>query len=122
MEAGDFFNDFIEMNLDLLTSGLGKINDNNKVKKTDNIIKLPLNINEDENKNIFKFEITNMTVEDLKKYYANYHKILKTSENDITKITSQLQKIDIILNKKKSEEPKENVKVVECIEIEPEIK
>ena len=121
MEAGDFYNDFIEMNLDLLTSGLGKINDKNKVKKTDNIIKLPININEDENKNIFKFEITNMTVEDLKKYYANYHKILKTSENDITKITSQLQKIDKILNKKKSEEPKENVKVVECIEIEPEI-
>jgi hypothetical protein len=62
-----------------------------------------------------------MTLEDLKKYYANYHKILKTNENDITKITSQLQKIDKIVNKKKSEGPKENVKVVECIEIESEI-
>ena len=62
-----------------------------------------------------------MTVEDLKKYYSNYHKILKSNENDITKIRSQLEKIDKIINRKKSEEPKENVKVVECIEIEPEI-
>ena len=121
MEAGDYFNDFIEMNLDLLTSGLSKINDENKDKKKENIIKLPMNRNEDENKSIFKFEITNMTLEDLKKYYTNYHKILKTSENDITKIISQLQKIDKIINKKKREEPKENVKVVECIEIDSEI-
>ena len=62
-----------------------------------------------------------MTVEDLKKYYANYQKILKSNENDITKITSQLEKIDEIFNRKKNEEPKENVKVVECLEIEPEI-
>ena len=123
MEAGDFFNDFIEINLDLLTTGLTKINNENKNKnkKKENIIKIPMNRNEDENKNIFKFAITNMTLEDLKKYYANYHKILNTSENDITKITSQLQKIDKIVNKKKSEGPKENVKVVECIEIESEI-
>ena len=118
MEAGDFYNDFIELNLDLFTSGLGKVAEENKNK--DNIIKIPGNINEDESR-IFKYEITNMTIEDLKKYYANYYKILKTSENDITKITSQLQKIDKIINRKKSQEPKENVKVVECIEIEPVI-
>ena len=118
MEAGDFYNDFIELNLDLFTSGLGKVAEENKNK--DNIIKIPVNINEDESR-IFKYEITNMTIEDLKKYYANYYKILKTSENDITKITSQLQKIDKIINRKKSQEPKENVKVVECIEIEPMI-
>ena len=118
MEAGDFYNDFIELNLDLFTSGLGKIAEENKNK--DNIIKIPGNINEDESK-IFKYEITNMTIEDLKKYYANYYKILKTSENDITKITSQLQKIDKIINRKKNQEPKENIKVVECIEIEPVI-
>ena len=118
MEAGDFYNDFIELNLDLFTSGLGKVAEENKNK--DNIIKIPGNINEDESR-IFKYEITNMTIEDLKKYYANYYKILKTSENDITKITSQLQKIDKIINRKKSQEPKENVKVVECIEIEPMI-
>ena len=115
MEAGDFYNDFIELNLDLFTSGLGKVAEENKNK--DNIIKIPGNINEDESR-IFKYEITNMTIEDLKKYYANYYKILKTSENDITKITSQLQKIDKIINRKKNQEPKENVKVVECIEIE----
>jgi gamma-tubulin complex component 2 len=118
MEAGDFYNDFIELNLDLFTSGLGKVAEENKNK--DNIIKMPGNINEDESR-IFKYEITNMTIEDLKKYYANYYKILKTSENDITKITSQLQKIDKIINRKKNQEPKENVKVVECIEIEPVI-
>ena len=118
MEAGDFYNDFIELNLDLFTSGLGKVAEENKNK--DNIIKIPGNINEDESR-IFKYEITNMTIEDLKKYYANYYKILKTSENDITKITSQLQKIDKIINRKKSQEPKENVKVIECIEIEPVI-
>jgi len=118
MEAGDFYNDFIELNLDLFTSGLGKVAEENKNK--DNIIKIPGNINEDESK-IFKYEITNMTIEDLKKYYANYYKILKTSENDITKITSQLQKIDKIINRKKNQEPKENIKVVECIEIEPVI-
>ena len=43
-----------------------------------------------------------MTVEDLKKYYSNYHKILKTNENDITKITSQLEKIDKYINRKKN--------------------
>ena len=119
MEAGDFYNDFLELNLDILTTGLGKLNEENKNKNKDYIIKFPTNMNDEENRNIFKFEITNMTVEDLKKYYANYHKILKSSENDITKITSQLKKIDKIINKKKNEEPKENVKVVECIEIEP---
>ena len=121
MEAGDFYNDFIEMNLNLFTSGINKINEENKIKKAENIIKIPLNINEDENKNVFKFEITNMTLEDLKKYLSNYNKILKNNENDITKITSQLQKIDKIFNMKKKEEPKEYVKVIECIEIEPDI-
>ena len=122
MEAGDFYNDFIELNLDLLNKGLNKIKEENIYKKDENFIKLPM-IKEEEQKNmkIFKYVITNMTVEDLKKYYSNYHKILKSNENDITKITSQLEKIDRIINRKKSEEPKENVKVVECIEIEPEI-
>ena len=120
MEAGDFYNDFIEMNLELFNKSLNKIKEEYIYKKDDNIIKLPI-IKEDEYKNIFKFIITNMNVEDLKKYYANYHKILKSNENDITKITSQLEKIDKIFNNKKNEEPKENVKVVECIEIEPEI-
>ena len=121
MEAGDFYNDFIEMNLDLFNKGLNKIKEENIYRKNDNVIKLPI-IKEEECKNIFKFIITNMTVEDLKKYYANYHKILKANENDITKITSQLEKLDEVFNRKKNEEPKENVKVVECIEIEPEIK
>ena len=122
MEAGDFYNDFIELNLDLLNKGLNKIKEENIYKKDENFIKLPM-IKEEEQKNmkIFKYVITNMTVEDLKKYYSNYHKILKSNENDITKITSQLEKIDRIINRKKSEEPKENVKVVECVEIEPEI-
>ena len=115
MEAGDFYNDFLEMNIILLTSGL------NKIKEVDNIIKLPLNANEEENMKIFKFKITNMTVEDLKKYYANYHKILKNKEKEITNITTQLEKIDNIFSKRKKEEPKENIKVVECIEIQPEI-
>ena len=121
MEAGDFYNDFIELNLNLLKSGLAKTNEENKIKKINNIVKLPLTINEDENKNIFKFEITNMTLEDLKNYYSNYYKILKNSENDITKITSQLKKMDDYLKNKKKEEPKDNIKIVECIEIEPEI-
>ena len=122
MEAGDFYNDFIELNLDLLNKGLNKIKEENIYKKDENFFKLPM-IKEEEQKNmkIFKYVITNMTVEDLKKYYSNYHKILKSNENDITKITSQLEKIDRIINRKKSEEPKENVKVVECVEIEPEI-
>ena len=122
MEAGDFYNDFIELNLDLLNKGLNKIKEENIYKKDENFIKLPM-IKEEEQKNmkIFKYVITNMTVEDLKKYYSNYHKILKSNENDITKITSQLEKIDRKINRKKSEEPKENVKVVECVEIEPEI-
>ena len=122
MEAGDFYNDFIELNLDLLHKGLNKIKEENIYKKDENFFKLPM-IKEEEQKNmkIFKYVITNMTVEDLKKYYSNYHKILKSNENDITKITSQLEKIDRIINRKKSEEPKENVKVVECVEIEPEI-
>ena len=120
MEAGDFYNDLIEMNLDLFNKGVNRIKEENIYKKDDNIIKLPIT-KEEEYKNIFKFLITNMTVEDLKKYYANYHKILKSNENDITKITSQLEKIDEIFNRKKNEEPKENVKVVECVEIEPEI-
>ena len=122
MEAGDFYNDFIEMNLDLFNKGLNKIKEENIYKKDENFIKLPI-IKEEEQKNmkIFKYIITNMTVEDLKKYYSNYHKILKSNENDITKITSQLEKIDKIINRKKNEEPKENVKVVECVEIEPEI-
>ena len=121
MEAGDFYNDFIEMNLYLFNNGLNRIKEENIYRKNDNVIKLPI-IKEEECKNIFKFIITNMTVEDLKKYYANYHKILKANENDITKITSQLEKLDEVFNRKKNEEPKENVKVVECIEIEPEIK
>ena len=120
MEAGDFYNDFIEMNLDIFNKSLNKIKEENIYKKDDNIIKLPI-VKEDEYRNIFKFIITNMNVEDLKKYYANYYKILKSNENDITKITSQLEKIDKIFDRKKNEEPKENVKVVECIEIEPEI-
>ena len=122
MEAGDFYNNFIEMNLDLLNKGLNKIREENIYKNDENIMKFPI-IKEEEQKNykIFKYIITNMTVEDLKKYYSNYHKILKANENDITKITSQLEKIDKYINRKKSEEPKENVKVVECIEIEPEI-
>ena len=122
MEAGDFYNNFIEMNLDLFNKGLNKIREENIYKKDENFMKFPI-IKEEEQKNykIFKYIITNMTVEDLKKYYSNYHKILKTNENDITKIRSQLEKIDKIINRKKSEEPKENVKVVECIEIEPEI-
>ena len=122
MEAGDFYNNFIEMNLDLFNKGLNKIREENIYKKDENLLKFPI-IKEEEQKNykIFKFIITNMTVEDLKKYYSNYHKILKANENDITKITSQLEKIDKYINRKKSEEPKENVKVVECIEIEPEI-
>ena len=122
MEAGDFYNDFIELNLDLLNKGLNKIKEENIYKKDENFFKLPM-IKEEEQKNmkIFKYVITNMTVEDLKKYYSNYHKILKSNENDITKITSQLEKIDRKINRKKSEEPKENVKVVECVEIEPEI-
>ena len=122
MEAGDFYNDFIELNLDLLNKGLNKIKEENIYKKDENFIKLPM-IKEEEQKNmkIFKYVITNMTVEDLKKYYSNYHKILKSNENDITKITSQLEIIDRKINRKKSEEPKENVKVVECVEIEPEI-
>ena len=122
MEAGDFYNNFIEMNLDLFNKGLNKIREENIYKKDENFMKFPI-IKEEEQKNykIFNFIITNMTVEDLKKYYSNYHKILKSNENDITKIRSQLEKIDKIINRKKSEEPKENVKVVECIEIEPEI-
>ena len=120
MEAGDFYNDLIEMNLDLFNKGVNRIKEENIYKKDDNIIKLPIT-KEEEYKNIFKFLITNMTVEDLKKYFANYHKILKNNENDITKITSQLEKIDEIFNRKKNEEPKENVKVVECVEIEPVI-
>ena len=122
MEAGDFYNDFIEMNLELFNKGLNKIREENIYKKDESFLKFPI-IKEEEQKNykIFKFLITNMTVEDLKKYYSNYHKILKANENDITKITSQLEKIDKYINRKKSEEPKENVKVVECIEIEPEI-
>ena len=120
MEAGDFYNDLIEMNLELFNKGLNRIKEENIYKKDDNIIKLPI-IKDEEYKNIFKFTITNMTVEDLKKYYANYHKILKSNENDITRITSQLEKIDEIFNRKKNEEPKENVKVIECVEIEPEI-
>ena len=122
MEAGDFYNNFIEMNLELFNKGLNKIREENIYKQDDNIMKFPI-IKEEEQKNykIFKFIITNMTVEDLKKYYSNYHKILKSNENDITKIRSQLEKIDKYINRKKSEEPKENVKVVECIEIEPEI-
>ena len=122
MEAGDFYNDFIELNLDLLNKGLNKIKEENIYKKDENLLKYPI-IKEEDQKiyKIFKFIITNMTVEDLKKYYSNYHKILKSNENDITKITSQLEKIDRIINRKKSEEPKENVKVVECVEIEPEI-
>ena len=62
-----------------------------------------------------------MNFEDLKKYYTTYHNILKSNENDIIKITSQLEKLDKIFNRKKNEEPKENVKVVEYAEIEPEI-
>ena len=122
MEAGDYYNNFIEMNLELFNKGLNKIREENIYKKDENLLKFPI-IKEEEQKNykIFKYLITNMTVEDLKKYYSNYHKILKTNENDITKITSQLEKIDKYINRKKSEEPKENVKVVECIEIEPEI-
>ena len=106
MEAGDFYNDFIELNLNLLKSGLAKTNEENKIKKINNIVKLPLTINEDENKNIFKFEITNMTLEDLKNYYSNYYKILKNSENDITKITSQLKKMDDYLKNKKKKSQK----------------
>ena len=120
MEAGDFYNDFIEMNLELLNKGLNSIKEEYIYKKDDNIIKLPIT-KDDEYKNIFKFIITNMNAEDLLKYYANYHKILKSNENDITKITSQLEIIDNGLNRKKNEEPKESFKVVECIEIEPEI-
>lgn len=121
MEAGDFYNDFIELNLDLLGVGLNKLSEETTYKNLDSIIRLP-NMHEEENKEVFKFTITNMTVEDLKKYFSNYYKILKTSENDITKITSQLAKIDNLIDKKKNEEPKENIKVVECIEIEPKIK
>ena len=120
MEAGDFYNDFIELNLELLNKGLNSIKEEYIYKKDDNIIKLPIT-KDDEYKNIFKFIITNMNAEDLLKYYANYHKILKSNENDITKITSQLEIIDNGLNRKKNEEPKESFKVVECIEIEPEI-
>ena len=120
MEAGDFYNDFIEQNLELLNKGLSSIKEEYIYKKDDNIIKLPIT-KDDEYKNIFKFIITNMNAEDLLKYYANYHKILKSNENDITKITSQLEIIDNGLNRKKNEEPKESFKVVECIEIEPEI-
>ena len=120
MEAGDFYNDFIEMNLELLNKGLNSIKEEYIYKKDDNIIKLPIT-KDDEYKNIFKFIITNMNAEDLLKYYANYHKILKSNENDITKITSQLEIIDNGLNRKKNEEPKESFKVIECIEIEPEI-
>ena len=120
MEAGDFYNDFIEMNLELLNKGLNSIKEEYLYKKDDNIIKLPIT-KDDEYKNIFKFIITNMNAEDLLKYYANYHKILKSNENDITKITSQLEIIDNGLNRKKNEEPKESFKVIECIEIEPEI-
>ena len=120
MEAGDFYNDLIEMNIDLFNLGLNRIKEENIYKKNDNIIKLPIT-KEDEYKNIFKFIITNMNFEDLKKYYSNYHKILQSNENDITKITSQLEKLDNYFDRKKNEEPKENVKVIECIEIEPEI-
>ena len=122
MEAGDFYNNFIEMNLDLFNKNLNKIREENIYRKDENLLKYPI-IKEEDQKiyKIFKFIITNMTVEDLKKYYSNYHKILKSNENDITKITSQLEKIDKYINRKKNEEPKENVKVVECIEIEPEI-
>ena len=120
MEAGDFYNDFIEQNLELLNKGLNSIKEEYLYKKDDNIIKLPIT-KDDEYRNIFKFMITNMNAEDLLKYYANYHKILKSNENDITKITSQLEIIDNGLNRKKNEEPKETFKVIECIEIEPEI-
>jgi hypothetical protein len=102
MEAGDFYNDFIEMNLELLNKGLNSIKEEYIYKKDDNIIKLPIT-KDDEYKNIFKFIITNMNAEDLLKYYANYHKILKSNENDITKITSQLEIIDNGLNRKKNE-------------------
>ena len=74
MEGGDFYNDFIEMNLPLLLEGVSKINDG--IKGSDYEIKFPANDSEDINKNIFKFVITNMNLEDLRKYYINYHNFL----------------------------------------------
>ena len=120
MEAGDFYNDLIEINLDLFDKSLNKIKEENISKKDENIIKLPIT-KDDENRNIFKYIITYMNVEDLKKYYSTYQNILKSNENDITTITSQLEKLDQIFNRKKNEEPKANGKVVEYVEIEPQI-
>ena len=42
MEAGDFYNDFIEMNLDLFNKGLNKIKEENIYKKDESFMKFPI--------------------------------------------------------------------------------
>ena len=93
MEKGDFYNDFIELNFDLFNLSLSSLNSTNNYKKSENPIQMPI-INDDENKEKFKFIISNMTVENLKSYFNNYNKILgRNNENDIMKIADELEKL-----------------------------
>ena len=121
MEKGDFYNDFIELNFDLFNLSLSSLNSTNNYKKSENPIQMPI-INDDENKEKFKFIISNMTVENLKSYFNNYNKILgRNNENDIMKIADELEKIDRANNKIRITKPEENVKIIEVIDIDPTI-
>ena len=116
MEAGDYYNDFIESNMKLFNKSLNAIIEENK---EDNIIKIP--IYKKEGIKMFKYFIYNLNIEDLKLYLVKYNQIISSNGNDIMLILSQLEKLDYIFNDKRDKIPKQSIKAIECIDIVPEI-